>query len=97
MILELLVGSDVIRCLRTNEDVMEVVSNISDALGQRLYCLISGLLFEVRFSIISETLKNGLLDDSARVKHTLKLVNKKVKESRFFEDLFENQKLEAMG
>ena len=97
MILELLVGQDVIKCLRTHQDVVEVVSNISDVLGQRLYGLICGLLFDVRFSIISETLKNGLLDDSARVKQTLKLVSKKVKESRFFEDLLESQRSEAMG
>ena len=81
IILELFVGTNVVKCLRTHHDVIDLVTHISYSLGQRLYDLIGGLLFKVSFNIIKLTLDNGLLDDSARVKLVLREVAERVKHS----------------
>ena len=52
IILELFVGTAVVRCLRTHHDVVDLVTHVSYSLGQRVYDLIRGLLFRVSFNII---------------------------------------------
>jgi hypothetical protein len=87
IILELFVGQDLIKCLRTNSDVLEVVDCISSQLGARLYTMVRALLFEIRYSVAQEMLVDGLLDNPDRVRKALKEVGQKVQSCRFLQDM----------
>ena len=89
MILQLFVGSDLVQCLRTNQDAIEVLAHVSDELGNRFYTLIKALMFDVRFEIIKETLDGGILDDPGRVAKSLRHVGDKIKDSIFVEEMLE--------
>jgi len=67
MILEIFVGSEVVECLKTHHDVLDLTAHVAAQLGNRLYALIYGLLFEVRVKVVEDTLDGGLLDDPSRV------------------------------
>lgn len=89
MILQLFVGSDLVQCIRTNQDAIEVLAHVSDELGNRFYTLIKALMFDVRFEIIKETLDGGILDDPGRVAKSLRHVGDKIKDSIFVEEMLE--------
>lgn len=63
VILELFVGSDLVNCMRTNEDVVELLDYISGQLGARLYYMLKALLFQVRFAIVQEILDDDILNN----------------------------------
>ena len=91
MILELFVGSEVVECLRTHQDVFDLTTHIAGQVGNRLYALLHGLLFEVRFKVVMDTLEDGILDDATRVSMALKEVTKKVKESNIVEKMLKEK------
>jgi len=86
IIFELLVGPELVQCFKTNSDVQDVLLHLSSQLGARLYNLLRGLLFEVRFSIVRELLEDGILDNGQRICKAIKDVSQKMKTSKFLED-----------
>ena len=92
IILEIFVGSELVKCFHTHQDVIEGLAHIQNELGNRLYGLLRALLFEVRFDVIKETLDGGILDSPERVAKSLRHVGKKIKESNFVEELLDAQK-----
>ena len=87
IILELFVGQDLIQCLRTHDDVQEVLVHLSTPLGSRIYNLLRGLLLQVRFDIVGEFLQDGILDNGSRMCKALRDVAEKKKHSTFLEDM----------
>ena len=58
---------------------------IQNELGNRLQSLIKGLLFEVRFEAITQTLEDGILNSPERVAKAIKGVGRKVAGSNYME------------
>lgn len=87
IILEILLGSELVLGLRTNDEVKELTQLVQPWLGARLSTLLTGLLFEVRYNVVKETLEDGLLDSERRVMKAIEEVQKAKKK---------HQKLKAM-
>ena len=87
MILQLFVGSEVVQCLYTHQDVIEGLTHVQNELGNRLYGLIRALMFEVRFEVIKETLDGGILDSPERVAKSIRHARKRIRDSNFIQEL----------
>jgi hypothetical protein len=87
IILELFVGTELVNCMRTNEDVVELLDYLSGQFGARIYHLLKGLLFDVRYSIVQDILDDGVLANPERVAKSLKDVQRKRKDSKFLQDM----------
>ena len=92
IILEIFVGSELVQCFRTHQDVIEGLAHVQIELGNRLYGLLRALMLEVRFETIKETLDGGILDSPERVAKSVRHVSKKIRESNFVEELLNAQK-----
>ena len=66
-------------------------------MGARLYNLLKALLFQVKFSIVQDTLDDGILDDSVRVSRALKDSERKRKESKYVEEILGEGRNGAMS
>ena len=89
IIFELFVGKDLVRCFRTNEDVVDALDCVSKELGARLYTLLKDLLFKVRMEVAREMLDDGIMDDPNRVSRALKDVAQKVGVSKYLQDMIQ--------
>jgi len=87
MILQLFVGSEVVQCFYTHQDVMEGLTHVQNELGNRLYGLIRALMFEVSFEVIKETLDGGILDSPERVAKSIRHAGKRIRDSNFIQEL----------
>ena len=67
IILEILVGTEMVLGLKTNDQVKEVVYYITPWVGQRLSSLLMGLLFEVKWKAVGAALADGVLDSEKKV------------------------------
>ena len=58
----------------------ELTQFVQPWLGARLTCLLTGLLFEVRFSVVKEILDDGILNSERRVTKAIEEVQKAKKD-----------------
>ena len=77
IILEILIGSELVLDLKTNSHVRDLITGGQSWLGQRLSKLLVGLLFEVRFSVVAEMLDDGIFDSGKRVAKAIAGANQK--------------------
>jgi hypothetical protein len=56
--------------------VKDLFQFVQHFLGARLSNLLTGLLFEVRFSVVKDTLEDGILDSNKRLKKTIDEIQK---------------------
>ena len=65
---------------------MAGVAFIQNELGNRLQALLRGLLFEVRFEVITQVLNDGILDNNERVAKAIRSVGKKLVNSDYLNE-----------
>jgi predicted transcriptional regulator YheO len=92
IILELFVGPELVHCFKTNSDAQDTLVHLSSQLGARIYNLLKGLLFDVKFSIVRELLEDGILDNGQRICKAIKDVAQKMKTSKFLQDMLDEDK-----
>ena len=85
MIFAIFAGPDLVDTFTTQDDVVAGLIFIQNELGNRLQSLIKGLLFEVRFEAITQTLEDGILNSPERVAKAIKGVGRKVAGSNYME------------
>ena len=76
IILEILLGSELVLGLKTNAEVRDLIQFVQSWLGARLSSLLTGLLLEVRFGVVKEILDDGHLDSERRVSRAIEDVQK---------------------
>ena len=76
IILEILIGSELVLGLKTNAEVRDLILFIQPYLGARLSSLLTGLLLEVRYSVVGEILEDGILNSERRVMKAVEEVEK---------------------
>jgi hypothetical protein len=76
IILEVLLGSELVFGLKTNAEVRDLILFVQQWLGARLTTLLTGLLFDVRYAVVKETLDDGLLNSERRVSKAIEEVQK---------------------
>ena len=87
IILELFVGTDLVHSMKSNSEVVELLDYVSAQLGARIYQLLKALLFEVRFSIVQDTLDDGILANPDRVSKAFKDVERRRTVSKYLQDI----------